>query len=73
MTDYATNQSNGKNKTESALFAWAVLAHPERLPQIIDVRKKEIMSNSLAFFEYLHLKNKPCFVELALKKVVDPK
>ena len=44
----------------SALFAWAMLMHPGRLPAKVEAQAREIMPNRLAFFEELFL-SKPVF------------
>jgi hypothetical protein len=37
----------------SALFAWAMIMHPGRLPGSVETRVREIMPNRLAFLEEL--------------------
>jgi hypothetical protein len=55
VTEYAASRPNKEDMAESALFAWAMLMHPGRLPQSIESRVGEIMPNRLAFFEGLFL------------------
>ena len=51
---------------ESALFAWAMLVHPGRLPQDIEAQVREIMPNRLAYFERRFL-GIPGFTTLPLR------
>ncbi len=60
ITDYAANLPKKEDLAESALFAWAMLVHPGRLPDSVEKRARDIMSNRLVFFEELFLK-KPIF------------
>lgn len=60
VTEYAANQPDKEDMAESALFAWAMLVHPGRLPQNVEMRVREIMPNRLAFFEGLFM-SKPLF------------
>lgn len=60
VTEYAARLPEKEDMAESALFAWTLLVHPERLPQRIEAQVRQIMPNRLAFFEDLFLK-KPIF------------
>ena len=60
ITDYAANLPKKEDLAESALFAWAMLVHPGRLPDRVKQRVREIMPNRLVFFEELFL-SKPIF------------
>lgn len=60
ITDYAAREPDKEDMAESALFAWAVLMHPGRLPRNVEARAREITPNRLAFFEDLFL-SEPVF------------
>lgn len=60
VTEYAARLPEKEEMAESALFAWTMLVHPERLPQRVEAQVRQIMPNRLAFFEDLFLK-KPIF------------
>ena len=60
ITRYAARHPQKEDLAESALFAWAMLMHPGRLPQDIEQQAREIMPNRLAFFQDLFL-SKPAF------------
>ena len=60
VTEYAARQPNKEDMAESALFAWAMLVHPGRLPQNVEAQAREIMPNRLSFFEDVFL-SKPLF------------
>lgn len=60
ITDYAAREPDKEDMAESALFAWAMLMHPGRLPTDVETRASEIMPNRLSFFEDLFL-SKPVF------------
>ena len=60
ITDYAAREPDKEDMAESALFAWAMLIHPGRLPADVEAQAREIMPNRLAFFEELFL-SKPVF------------
>ena len=60
LTDYAAREPDKEDMAESALFAWAMLIHPGRLPTNVEAQASEIMQNRLAFFEDLFL-SKPVF------------
>ena len=60
VTDYAAERPGKEDLAESALFAWALLVHPGRLPEDIERRVRGIMPNRLAFFDSLFL-SKPVF------------
>ena len=52
---------------ESALFAWAVLQHPGRLPASIEAEVRRIMPNRLAFFDDL-FSAQPIFYRVAAEQ-----
>jgi len=55
VTNYAASNPGKEDMAESALFAWAILVHPGRLPSHIETVVKSIMPNRLEFFEDLFL------------------
>ena len=60
VTEYAANQPRKEDMAESALFAWAMLLHPGRLPRRVEAQVKDIMPNRLAFFSDVFL-SQPMF------------
>jgi len=60
ITKYAKRLPEKEDLAESALFAWAMIMHPGRLPTNIEARAREIMPNRLAFLQTLFLA-KPVF------------
>ena len=50
-TGYSGRNPYGEDMAESALFAWAVLNHPGRLPDRVEQEVRSIMPNRLAYFE----------------------
>lgn len=64
VTNYAANSPAKEDLAESALFAWAILVHPGRLPSHIETEVRAIMPNRLAFFEDLFL-DQPVFFRVA--------
>lgn len=55
ITDYAADLPDKEDMAESALFAWAMLVHPGRLPANVEAQARAIMPNRLAYFEDLFL------------------
>ena len=53
ITNYARSKPNGEDMAESALFAYAELITPGRLPENVSTKVRQIMPNRLAFFEKL--------------------
>lgn len=53
ITEYAASRPGEEDMAESALFAWAVIMHPGRLPDHVERAVKNIMPNRLDFFEKL--------------------
>lgn len=51
VTKYAANNPQKEDMAESALFAWATLRHPKRLPIDIEKYVTKTMPNRLEFFE----------------------
>lgn len=50
ITDYAAKNPSKEDLAESALFAWAIIIHPGRLPASIEERVKELIPHRIAFF-----------------------
>ena len=53
ITRYAARKPQKEDLAESALFAFAMIRHPGRLPADIEAAVREIMPHRLAFFEAL--------------------
>ena len=53
VTRYAARNPDGEDMAESALFAWAVLTHPGRLPGNVEAKVRQVMPHRLAFFKDL--------------------
>lgn len=53
ITEYAARLPQGEDMAESALFAWAMLKHPGRLPAEIEAQVSALIPNRIAFFETL--------------------
>lgn len=53
LTTYAADNPDGEDMAESALFAWAMIQHPGRLPPEIESGVSALIPNRLAFFENL--------------------
>ena len=67
ITRYAARKPQNENFAESALFAFAMIKHPGRLPAHIEASVREIMPHRLAFFEALFTK-KPHFYRSGFKR-----
>ena len=50
MTEYARDQFPREDMAETALFAWGILRHPERIPKSHRARIKAAVPNRIAFF-----------------------
>lgn len=59
VTDYARKNPEGEDLAESALFAFTLLHHPERIPKEEAERIARIIPNRIAFVERLLPKGKP--------------
>lgn len=53
LTTYAADNPDGEDMAESALFAWAMIKHPGRLPPEIETAVAALIPNRLTFFEGL--------------------
>lgn len=63
VTEYAQNNPGKEDMAESALFAWAMLQHPGRLPSNVERQARQIMPNRLGFFKDV-LMSKPTFYKV---------
>jgi len=59
VTDYARKLPQGEDLAESALFAYALLHHPDRIPKEEAARIARLIPNRIAFVEKLLPKDKP--------------
>jgi hypothetical protein len=57
ITDYAANNTKKEDLAESALFAWAVIIHPNRLSASIEERVKALIPHRINFFKQIFLPN----------------
>ena len=55
ITEYAKDNPETEDMAESALFAWAMIMHPGRLPDSVEASVREIMLYRLTYFEKLFL------------------
>lgn len=53
VTEYAAENPEGEDMAETALFAWAMLKYPGRLPSSIEAAVAALVPNRLAYFEKL--------------------
>jgi hypothetical protein len=53
LTTYAAENPDDEDMAESALFAWAMIKHPGRLPPEIETAVTALIPNRLAYFEGL--------------------
>lgn len=67
ITRYAARKPQKEDLAESALFAFAMIRYPGRLPTDIESSVREIMPNRLAFFEDLFTQ-KPHFYRTGFKQ-----
>ena len=61
ITTYAKRKPRKEDMAESALFAWALLIHPGRLPKNVERQLRSIMPSRLAFFEDIFVNSGPIF------------
>ena len=59
VTDYARKLPQGEDLAESALFAYALLHHPDRIPKEEAARIARLIPSRIAFVEKLLPKDKP--------------
>ena len=53
VTKYGRDNPQQEDMAESALFAYAMVTYPGRLPTAVEAKVRQIMPNRLAFFERL--------------------
>ncbi len=68
VTSYARDNPDQEDMAESALFAWALLIHPGRLPKSVEEKVRTVMPNRLAFFRELFVEGKPTFYRVGPAK-----
>ena len=51
VTQYAAQNPQKEDMAESALFAWAILKYPGRLPTAVEASVRKLMPHRLAYFE----------------------
>ena len=61
VTEYARDRPGKEDMAESALFAWALLFHPGRLPGSVEGKVRKIMPNRLEFFRNVFAERRPTF------------
>ena len=61
ITKYAKSKPQGEDLAESALFAWTLLIHPERLPERVEAKVRSVMPNRLEFFKEIFVESGPIF------------
>ncbi len=59
VTEYARKNPKGEDLAESALFAYALIHHPSRIPQVEAAKIAHAFPHRLAFVEKLLPKDKP--------------
>ena len=68
ITDYARKDPQGEDLAESALFAYTLLHHPDRIPKEEAARIARIIPNRIAFVEKLLPKDKPLHFPIEAKR-----
>ena len=68
VTDYARKNPQGEDLAESALFAYTLLHHPNRIPKEEAARIARIIPNRIAFVEKLLPKDKPLHFTVEAKR-----
>ena len=66
VTEYARARPDKEDMAESALFAWALLFHPGRLPDSVEDKVREIMPNRLEFFRSVFAERRPTNYRIGL-------
>ena len=72
VTEYARKNPDGEDLAESALFAYALLHHPERIPQEEAARIRRAIPARIAFVATLLPPDKPIHVTLCPVDVTRP-
>lgn len=68
VTNYARRNPTGEDLAESALFAYALIHHPERIPQQEAARITRAIPNRIVFVEKLLPKGKPLHFAVETKR-----
>lgn len=68
ITDYARKNPQGEDLAESALFAFTLLHHPDRIPKEEAEKITRIIPNRIAFVEKLLPKDKPLHFSVEAKR-----
>jgi hypothetical protein len=68
VTDYARKNPQGEDLAESALFAYTLLHHPDRIPKEEAAKIASLIPNRIAFVEKLLPKDKPLHFALEAKR-----
>jgi len=68
VTDYAKKNPTGEDLAESALFAYALIHHPKRIPKKEAATIKRAIPNRIAFVEKLLPKGKPLHFPVGAKQ-----
>ncbi len=68
VTDYARKNPTGEDLAESALFAYALIHHPKRIPKKEAARIKRAIPNRIAFVEKLLPKGTPLHFAVEAKR-----
>ncbi len=69
VTDYAASGA-GEDFAESALFSWAMLIHPGRLPGHLEAYVRDRVPNRLSYFKSLFV-DQPAFYSIGLEPSCD--
>ncbi|MEK7469918.1 MAG: hypothetical protein AAB074_21325 [Planctomycetota bacterium] len=72
VTKYARDNSKGEDLAESALFAYTLLHHPERIPKADAARIRGAIPARIAFVEKLLPPGKPIHFTVCLVDLTDP-
>lgn len=65
ITNYAKHSPTKEDMAESALFAWAILINPGRLPKEVEQQVRSIIPNRLKFFEDTFVNSGPVFQQIS--------
>jgi hypothetical protein len=68
VTDYARKSPQGEDLAESALFAYTLLHHPDRIPKVEAEMISRAIPNRIAFVEKLLPKGKPLHFPVEAKR-----
>ena len=68
VTDYARKNPKGEDLAESALFAYTLIHHPNRIPKEEAAKIARAIPNRIAFVEKLLPKDKPLHFAVEAKR-----